>query len=185
MTLAILCVVLFGALSCSDPSAPGTRGSLTFAFTGAGGGTFNASGDAPALTAPPPTGTSWAMGVVQAGETHVAASSPRSGGLVDLALLRFERTTVGSESIDLACNIDGSASCTGMEFYLNFNGNGDTGDFFCALTTGTIVLTEVSGSRAKGTFSGNGNCSAGTGGASSAFSVSNGAFDVALVAPPA
>ena len=26
-------------------------------------------------------------------------------------------------------NIDGSASCTGMEFYLNFNGNGDTGDF--------------------------------------------------------
>jgi hypothetical protein len=71
-----------------------------------------------------------------------------------------------------------------MDFYLNFNGNGDTGDFFCALTSGTIVLTEVSSSRAKGTFSGSGSCVAGGGGASSAFSVSNGTFDVALVAPP-
>ncbi|HWL39979.1 MAG TPA: hypothetical protein VNO75_07055 [Gemmatimonadaceae bacterium] len=67
---------------------------------------------------------------------------------------------------------------------LNFNGNGDTGDFFCGLTSGTIVLTEVGSGRAQGTFSGNGSCITGTGGASSAFSVSNGAFDVALVAPP-
>ncbi len=180
----VLVSVLFGALSCSDSSGPGIRGSLTFAFTGAGGGSFSAAGDAPALSTPPPTGTSWTVGFVQAGETHVGASSPRSGGLVDLVILRFERTTLGSESIDPACNIDGSASCTGMVLFLNFNGNGDTGDFFCGLTSGTIVLTEASSSRAKGTFSGNGNCIAGTGGASSVFSVSNGAFDVALVAPP-
>jgi hypothetical protein len=87
-------------------------------------------------------------------------------------------------SIDPACNIDGSISCTGMDFYLNFNGNGDTRDFGCALTSGTIVLTDVSSSRAKGTFSGTGDCIPGGGGASSAFSVSDGTFDVALVAPP-
>ena len=63
-----------------------------------------------------------------------------------------------SVSIDPACNIDGSISCTGMDFYLNFNGNGDTRDFGCALTSGTIVLTDVSSSRAKGTFSGTGDC---------------------------
>ena len=124
------------------------------------------------------------MGYVDAGETHVAASRPRSGVLVDLAVLRVERTTAGSESIDAVCNIDGGTACTGMVLFLNFNGNGDTGDFFCGLTSGTIVLTEVSSSRAEGTFSGTGNCAAGTGGGVTAFSVSNGTFDVALIAPP-
>ena len=124
------------------------------------------------------------MGYVQGSESYVAASTPRSGGLVDLTILRLERTTPGSVSIDAACDIDGSASCTGMALSLNFNGNGDTGDFFCGLTSGTIVLTEIGSSRAKGTFSGTGSCVAGTGGSSSAFSISNGTFDVALVAPP-
>jgi len=183
MRLVLVPVVLFGALSCSDSSGPEVRGSLAFTYTGAGGGTFSASGDAPTFTAPP-TGTSWAAGYVEAGETYVVGSRPRSSVLVDLAIIRLERSTPGSESIDPACNIDGSASCTGMELLLNFNGNGDTGDFFCGLTSGTIVLTEVGSGRAQGTFSGNGSCITGTGGASSAFSVSNGAFDVALVAPP-
>ena len=183
MRLVPLAAVLIGALSCSDATGPDIRGTVTFTYTGAGGGTFSASGDAPALIAPP-TGTSWAVGYVQAGESFVGGSTPRSGGLVDLAIVRLERTTPGSESIDPTCNIDGSASCTGMVLFLNFNGNGDTGDFFCGLTSGTIVLTEVSSSRARGTFSGSGNCVDGTGGNPSVFTVSNGAFDVALVAPP-
>jgi len=183
MRRLLVSAVLFGALSCSDSSGPDIHGSLTFTYTGAGGGTFSASGDAPPLSAPPP-GTSWALGYVQANESHVAGSIPRSGGLVDVATLRLERTTPGSESIDPACDIDASPSCTGMLLNLNFDGNGDTGDFACVLTSGTIVLTEVSSSRAKGTFSGSGSCFAGAGGASSVFSVSNGAFDVALVAPP-
>lgn len=183
MRFAPVSVLLLAALSCSDSSGPDVGGSVAFTYTGAGGGTFSATGNAPNFNAPP-VATSWAVGFVMTGETHVAGSIPRSAGLVDLAILRFERTTVGSESIDPACNIDGSESCTGMEFLRNFNGNGDTGDFFCALTSGTIVLTEVSSSRARGTFSGSGNCFAGTGGSSSAFTVSNGTFNVALVAPP-
>jgi hypothetical protein len=184
MSRVLVYLVLFGALSCSDSSGPETRGSLAFTYTGAGGGSFAASGNPPAFTAPAPNETSWAGGYVEAGETHLGASNPRSGGLIDLAVLRLERTTPGSGDIDVACNIDGSAPCTGMTLFLNFNGNGDTGDFFCALTSGTIVLTELSSSRAKGTFSGNGDCIDGTGGAPSPFSVSNGAFDVALVASP-
>ena len=178
----VIALVVFSALSCSDSSGP-TRGSLAFTYTGAGGGTFSASGDAPPSSGPP-TGTSWAAGYLQANQSFLAGSTPRSGVLIDLAILRAERTTPGSESIDSVCNIDGSASCTGMNFYLNFNGDGDTGDFFCGLTSGTIVLTEVSSSRAKGTFSGGGTCFDGTGGGSEASEVSNGAFDVALIAPP-
>lgn len=180
----LVSVALFGAVSCSDSSGPDIRGAMTFTYTGAGGGSFSASGDAPSFALPSTT-SSWAVGYVDAGETHVAASNPRGGGRQDLAVLRIARTTPGSGNIDPACNIDGGASCTGMEFLLNFNGNGDTADFYCGLTSGTIVLTETSGSRAKGTFSGSGTCIAGSGGAASAFAVSNGTFSVALVTPPA
>ena len=183
MRLVLIPVVLLGALACSDSSAPENQGSMTFTYSGAGGGAFSASGNAPTLGSLP-TATSWAVGFIDAGETHAAGSRPRSDGRVDLAILRIDRTTAGSASIDPACNIDGDTACTGMEFLLNFNGNGDTGDFFCALTSGTIVVTEISVSRAKGTFSGTGECLPGTGGASSAFTVSNGTFDVALVSSP-
>jgi len=176
--------VLFVALACSDSNGPSAGGTVAFSYTGAGGGNFSASGNAPSLIAPPPTTTSWAVGYFQGSETYVSASTPRSGGRADIVILRLERTTAGSATIDPSCNIDGSVACTGMEMALNFNGNGDTGDFFCSLTSGTIVLTDVSNNRARGTFSGNGSCVAGTGGTPSAFSVSNGTFDVALVASP-
>jgi hypothetical protein len=178
-----LAIALFEALSCSESSGPNILGSMTFTYTGGGGGTFSASGDAPSLTAPP-TATSWAVGFVGEGGTEVGASKPRSGGLVDLAVLRFQRQTVGSVNIDANCDIDGDVNCNGMILFLNFNGNGDTGDFFCGLTTGTIALIEAPMGRFKGTFSGTGNCVAGTGGAVTAFTVTNGTFDVALVAPP-
>lgn len=184
MTRGFVVVALFASLSCSDSSGPDTLGSLSFTFTGGGGGTFTVSGAAPSFSAAPPTGTTWAAGYLQAGEMFVGGSRPRSAGLVDLALLRVGRTTTGSETIDADCNIDGTAACNGMILFLNFNGNGDTGDFFCGLTSGTITVTSASSGRARGTFSGGGECVAGTGGASSAFTVTNGTFDVALVAPP-
>jgi hypothetical protein len=185
MRLLLVAAVLCGTLSCSDVSGPELGGSLAFTYTGAGGGSFSAAGDAPSLAADPPTGRSWAVGYVQASDTYIAGSSPRSGGRVDLAILRLNRTNPGSSTIDAACNIDGSTSCTGLELFLNFNPDGDAGDFFCHLSSGTIVISEMSSGRAKGTSSGSGVCIAGTGGASSAFSVSNAAFDVAMVAPPA
>jgi hypothetical protein len=185
MTRGLVVLALLGTLSCSD-SGPdiNSQGNLSFTFTGGGGGTYSASGAAPSFASPPPTGTSWALGFVEAGETHVGASRPRSGGLVDLVIVRIGRTTTGSEPIDADCNIDGDSACNGMVLFLNFNGNGDTADFFCGLTSGTIVVTSANAGRAQGTFSGTGECVAGTGGAVSAFTVSSGTFDVALVAPP-
>jgi hypothetical protein len=185
MTRGLIALALLASLSCSDSSGPNILGTVSFTYTGGGGGTFTASGNAPSFSVAPPTGTSWAVGYVEAGEMFVAAGKPRSGARIDLALLRIGRTTAGSEPIDVNCDVDGSTPCTGMMFALNFDGNGDTGDFFCVLTGGTIVVSSVSSSRARGTFSGTGECVAGTGGAISAFSATNGTFDVAMVAPPA
>ena len=184
MTRRLVVVALFASLSCGDSSGPNTMGSMSFTFTGGGGGSFTASGVAPSFSAAPPTGSTWAGGYIEAGEMFVGGSRPRSAGLVDLAVLRIGRTTTGSEPIDPDCDIDGAAACNTLFLFLNFNGNGDTGDFFCGLTSGTIVVTSASSSRAQGTFSGTGECIAGTGGAITAFAVSNGTFDVALVPSP-
>ena len=183
MRLVLLSALLLGTVSCSEVSAPSVHGSVSFTYTGAGGGTFSASGDPPVVGSPTP-GTSWSVGYIEAGNIDIGGARPRSAGRIDLAILRLNRTTAGSATVDLTCDIDGSANCTGMTLFLNFNPDGDAGDFFCALTSGTIVVTEISSTRAKGTFSGNGNCSSGTGGASSAFAVTSGTFDVAMVAPP-
>jgi hypothetical protein len=183
MKRLILPLALLAALSCSDSTEPNVFGSLTFSYAGGGGGTFTAQGGAPSFGAPSTT-VSWAVGYTETGETFVAASKPRSGQNVDMAILRIQRTSAGSEPIDTGCDEDGDVACTVMVLFLNFNGNGDTGDFFCTLTSGTIVITEISASRAKGTFSGSGTCVAGTGGAASAFTVTNGAFDVAVAAGP-
>jgi hypothetical protein len=178
-----LASALLSLLAC-DSTEPSVAGSVSFTYTGAGGGTFTAAGDAPSFTAPS-TSTSWAVGYTDAGETYVVASRPRTGGLVDLAILRIERTTAGTEPIDPACDVDGSSACSGLWFSLNFNGNGDTGDFFCFLSSGTVVVTDISANRIKGTFSGSGSCGTGAGGTPGAFTVTGGTFDVARVAAPA
>ncbi len=185
MKRALLASALLAALSCSDSTEPSVLGSMSFTYTGGGGGTFNVSGNAPPLTGTAPTSTSWAVGYVENGEVFLGASKPRSGQQVDLVVVRIQRTTAGSEPIDATCDEDGDVACSTMVLFLNFNGNGDSGDFFCGLTTGTIVITEISSSRAKGTFSGNGNCVSGTGGTPAAFTVTGGTFDVAMVTPPA
>jgi hypothetical protein len=181
----LLVASVFLSLLACDSTEPNVSGSVSFTYTGAGGGTFSAAGDVPSFNAPS-TSSSWAVGYTDAGETYVVASRPRTGGLTDLAVLRIQRTTTGSEPIDPACDVDGSAACSGLMFSLNFNGNGDTGDFFCFLSSGTVVVTEISEGRIKGTFSGSGSCTAGAGGTPAAFAVTGGSFDVARVtAPPA
>jgi hypothetical protein len=176
-------VALLGLLGCDSLAGPSNVGTITFSFTGAGGGAFSASGPAPAANAEPPTTSQWAGGGVNASTSHtiVYGARPRSGGLMDMAGLSIARHTAGLSAIDPDCNIDADV-CTGMVLYLNFNGNGDSADFYCALTAGTIVISEVTGSRVRGTFAGTGECFTGAGGAPTAFSVTTGTFDVVLVA---
>jgi hypothetical protein len=51
----------------------------------------------------------------------------------------------------------------------------------CALTSGSVVISSISASRAAGTFSGSGTCLSSVGTPSN-FSITGGTFDVALVA---
>lgn len=174
-------------MGCSDSSGPGMLGSVSFTYTGAGGGTFTASGNAPTVL-PSPTATSWARGFVAGGAyTEVGGSRPRAGGLVDIVSLRMDLTAAGSVTIGQDCPISGSTECNALLLGLNLNrASDDPGDldFLCVLTAGTITITEMSDSRAKGTFSGTGECAApGTPG--TAFGVTNGTFDVAMVPEPA
>jgi hypothetical protein len=182
MKRSILFGALIAGLSCSDSSGPTNMGTLTFTYTGAGGGTYSASGPAPAADGNPPTATSWAVGGVNAANAHatVGGSTPRTAGLIDFAVLTFDRATVGSVEIDPGCNWDDDV-CAAMILFLNFQSNGDQADFYCGLTAGTLVITEISGGRIKGTFSGTGECSDGVN-APTAFTVTNGTFDVAVVA---
>ena len=77
MRLVPVSFLLFTALSCSDPAAPEYDGALSFAYTGAGGGSFSASGPAPSFNAPPPTSTSWAVGYTESGEAYVLRTTTR------------------------------------------------------------------------------------------------------------
>ena len=113
MKRLILPLALLGVLSCSDSTEPNVFGSLTFSYTGGGGGTFTAQGGAPSFDAPSTT-VSWAVGYTETGETFVVASKPRTGQQVDLAILRIQRTSPGSEPIDPACDEDGDVACTVM-----------------------------------------------------------------------
>src|SRR6476620_5419993 len=115
MRPVLVFAALLGTLSCSDVSGPGIQSSVTFTYTGAGGGTFSAAGNAPSLIVAPPTATSWSVGYVEGSDTYIAGSTPRSGGRVDLAILRLNRTSAGSAPIGLTCDLDSSVSCTGME----------------------------------------------------------------------
>src|SRR5688572_29120975 len=100
MMRGLLFVAAFASLSCGDSSGPNILGSLAFTLTAGGVGTFSASGAAHSFNAPPPTGTSWATGYIESGEMFVGGGRPRSAGLMDLALLRIGRTTMGSATID-------------------------------------------------------------------------------------
>jgi hypothetical protein len=60
---------------------------------------------------------------------------------------------------------------------------GATFSSLCRLTAGTVTVTSLSTTRAVGTLSGSGTCTAQSG-ATSAFTVTNGAFDLGIYAEP-
>ena len=181
----LLLAAMVAVVSCSETSGPTNLGTITFTFTGAGGGTFTASGPSIPLEGSAPTTSSWTVGVVDEaqGQTVVVASVPAASGLVDFVAISLDRATTGAEPLDAACNIDGDV-CTGMVFFRNFNPDGDAMDIGCGLTTGSVVIAEITSSRLKGTFSGSGECVEFDGFTTTPFTVTNGSFDVARVAPP-
>ncbi|MGH7680310.1 MAG: hypothetical protein ACRENU_17705 [Gemmatimonadaceae bacterium] len=177
------CVVLLAA--CEKTTGPSNlAGTLIFIFTGGGGGTFSTSGIPPANPEIPGT-TNWAAAFQDpaASQTGLAGIRIDTGATYDAVILGLRRLTVGSAAVDADCDPNQS-DCTGLLFVINGAGpDVATFEFLCVLLSGTFTITEVSTRRAKGTFSGSGECT-NQALAVSAFSVSDGSFDVPLIPEP-
>jgi hypothetical protein len=175
--------VLVAACSSDKTTGPtiGASGSLAFAYTGAGtsaSASFTATGAIPTnLTSSNSLGaTAWAAGTSQSGSLEIAAAVPRSSTTWDLSTISINQTTVGSETIDPTCT---TATCADVSLLIATDANDTSFSFVCQLTSGTISIASISANRASGSFSGTGTCFTQSGG-SSAFTVTNGTFDVPL-----
>lgn len=172
-------------IACGDDgptTVTGLNGALSFTYSGAVSGTFNATGQMP--TSPTAQETSaWAAGeVITTGTdagTYAVAASPRTGGTYDLVVVVANRTNAGTATIDFDnCTDD---VCSGVSFIIGQEtGTGSGFDQLCGLASGTVVITEVTSSRIIGTFSGAGSCFS-EGGTETAFTVTNGSFNVPIV----
>ena len=148
-------------------------GQMSFVYAGALTGSFSADGAMPVTTTDQRT-MPWAAGQRDASAVFVDAAMPRSATTYDIVFLQINRTTPGSESIDIGAAdvvilLGALVSGTGQPLQT------------CALDAGTVAITAITSVRATGTFSGTGTCLPSAGG-SAAFTVTNGAFDVALLA---
>jgi hypothetical protein len=165
-----------------NPAGPsgGASGTVTFAYTGGGGGTFNVSGVMPTLQAQAGA-SNWAAGHRDTPntQTEVFGARTRGGGRYDAAFVGINRLTVGSSQVQADCDPE-TDNCSGMVLVVNISEADDNFDFVCLLATGSIAITEITSSRAKGTFTGTGECFNSNFNVSS-FSVTNGTFDVPLV----
>lgn len=185
-SLGIVAVLAFAA-SCSDgPSEPTLNASGSVAFSYNGGtlvnaGSYSASGGLPTSQTSQAT-QQWAAGFRDTEDNNnvgVVASVPRSNRF-DMAMLVFDRSTAGSSTIDPNCTAN---TCAAMILMYNISESSTaTGEVMCGLETGTMTLTNVSQTRATGTFSGTGSCiSFDDFTTTSTFSVTNGTFDVPLL----
>jgi hypothetical protein len=167
----LLGALLTVATACSDSTGPGSlSGSLSFSYSGATSGTFDAAGSP--LGADDPFGATWAAAIRDdANQTiDVAANIARPSNTSDNAVVHFPQLTPGTVTI-----------ANGAQVPVTFGRTqSGTVDRSCSLTSGSVVVTSVSGIRARGTFSGTGTC-VGTTGGPAAFTVTNGSFDVPLV----
>jgi hypothetical protein len=159
----------------------GLAGQLTFNYSGALSGTFNVTGQMPASQSQMET-TSWATGeIIASGAdagTYIIAATPRTASTHDFLYIQANRTNAGTATIDFDnCTVDPCSTVFVIFGFQNGTGTGYLQD--CYLQTGTITITEVTSTRVKGTFSGAGLCFSSTG-TQTAWTVTNGTFDVAL-----
>lgn len=184
--LPLVSLVLLSACGGDDGPTGNTdlNGSMSFGYTGAGGGAFNVSGGAPALSANIGA-QNWAAGYrdVASNFTGAYGVRARSGGRYDMMIVGIARTTVGSSTVSASCDPDLGEECSGFAFLLNVSEADGNYDFICFSETGSLAISSLNSdnTRAAGTFTGTGSCVSGSGTLSS-FTVTNGSFDVRLLA---
>jgi hypothetical protein len=168
-----------GLTSCSDSGPNGNAsGTVSFSFTGGGGGTYNVTGAIP-VNASALFTTNWAAGARDDANntTEVISVRTATASTFDEIVITIPRTTAGSSTIDVNCSAN---TCADVSFLIGTNSSGSVFQYLCVLETGTIAIGSISSTRASGTFSGTGTCTNG-GGTETAFAVTGGSFNVPLV----
>jgi len=183
----IACLSLLAACGSDNPTAPvAASGTVTFNYSGAGGGSYSASGS---LLSTASSGTAqsttWSTGWKDNadGSTNVASNVAVTSTVANFFGIVINRQTTGTATIDPNCQSTNTTACTDVILFIGFNANSGAFNFVCALESGSVVIATISASKVTGTFSGTGTCVSSTG-APSTFTITNGSFDVPLQAMP-
>jgi hypothetical protein len=181
-SLVALCAI--AAAGCGDSTKPDAS-TLSFTYTGAGAAnatTFSVTGEIPpGIVGTSSIGTTaWAAGGVDPSSNYstILAAVPRSSTTWDLLGIGVTRKSVGTSPLDPNCD-DEATNCTGIFMFFSLNPNGDTFQYFCGMSSGSVTITSFTDSRIAGTFSGTGVCQDASF-TDTPFTITNGQFNVAI-----
>ena len=179
LTVLVAC----GSDGGTNPVGAATSGTLSFNYTGGGGGTYNATGGISSVAlASTPFTTTWAAGYKDPADnsTNIASNIPRTSTTSDLVVIALKGQAASTGTISPSCTPSTTVACNSVSLLIGQSSSGATFGNICTLTSGTVTLASISSTNATGSFSGSGTCVTAAGG-SSAWVVINGAFNVPLL----
>ena len=183
LVAALAMLAACGSDSGTNPIDANISGSVSFNYTGGGNGSFSATGaiTSAALASSPYT-TTWAAGFKDSTDnsTNIAANIPKGSNTSDFAVITTNGQTASTYNVNVNCNGSNTTACNSVTLLTGQSANATTFTYLCSLTNGTITISSISNTKATGTFSGTGTCLTSTG-ASSAWVVTNGSFNVPLL----
>ncbi|CAN5489483.1 hypothetical protein BH09GEM1_BH09GEM1_10850 [soil metagenome] len=183
VTVSLALLAACGSGSVTNSIDVATSGSLSFNFTGGGGGTYNATGGISSATlASTPYTTTWAAGYKDTNDnsTNIAANVPRTSTTSDFAAITFKGQAAATVSIANSCTATTTVACNSVSLLIGQSSSGAVFTSFCTLTSGTITIASISSTNVSGSFSGAGTCVTSTG-SSTTWIVTNGSFSVPLL----
>jgi hypothetical protein len=178
LVVAASLVTVFALSGCGNeptlPSVSGNEGALRFSYSGARRGTYVAAGDVHEGTGV------WAYAELDGGRTVIRTLGRKGdNGTIELFLVFETPAAPGTIPIDFGACVQG-AFCAGgaVQFAPQQIGGTSTGNIAdtYGFRSGAIRITSMEGGRIRGTFSGR------LTGTSEPLSVSDGQFDLPVVA---
>jgi hypothetical protein len=150
--LAVAAASLLAISACNESSTGSSlvaEGSVTFTYTGAEAGTYNATGRFDRQNPERGTYGVGGLAILQGGEAAVVVYGQyaRSDQLYDQFILSTETPEVGTytcETGDLTCSFGGF-------FFVGATEEGETEGFYTSVG-GTLTITSVNEDRVRGTF---------------------------------
>lgn len=183
--LLVLVGSFLAGAACSDgPAAPGSsEPSASFTYQGPLAGTFLAVGK-PRLDRTPLSQT-YAHGLRYPDPASIEVSSilQRPDNLADALWVNFPRQSAGSVAIDTNTCPAWDDACPSVSVALGLPTGGiGQAKYSCRLETGSIRVASITEDRVTGEFSGRGTCTSDSGQDIDGFTVTDGRFDVILLA---